>query len=101
VLLEVVAPDEARALAGPSQLDIRWLVRGPGDAPGSALLKGLEGFAWPTGAGRVYVGCEATALRQLRTTILAASGLDKERVIARGYWRVGAVNHPDHDYAKD
>jgi NADPH-dependent ferric siderophore reductase len=101
VLLEVVAADEARPLAGPAQTDVRWLVRGAGAAPGSALLQGLEGFAWPAGAGRVYVGCEATALRQLRTTILAASGLDKERVIARGYWRVGAVNHPDHDYAKD
>jgi NADPH-dependent ferric siderophore reductase len=101
VLLEVVAADEARPLAGPTQTDVRWLVRGPGATPGSALLKGLEGFAWPAGAGRVYVGCEATALRQLRTTILAGSGLDKERVIARGYWRVGAVNHPDHDYAKD
>ena len=101
VLLEVVAADEARLLAGPSQLDIRWLVRESGATPGSALLKGLEGFAWPAGAGCVYVGCEATALQQLRTTILAASGLDKERVVARGYWRVDAVNHPDHDYAKD
>ncbi len=101
VILEVVAADEARPLAGPTQTEVRWLVRAPGARPGEALLKGLEGLAWPAGSGRVYVGCEATVLRELRTTILAASGLEKDRVIARGYWRVGAVNHPDHDYAKD
>jgi len=102
VFAEVVAEDEARPLPGPAQTDVHWLTRGD-DATkaGSALLAAIEGFDWPAGEGRVYVGCESGAMRQLRGTILAASGLDKTRVVARGYWRVGAVNHPDHDYAKD
>ena len=33
--------------------------------------------------------------------IVEASGLDRKRIITRGYWRTGAVNHPDHDYALD
>jgi NADPH-dependent ferric siderophore reductase len=101
VLLEVVAPDEARALAGPPHTDVRWLPRAKGAAPGSALLAALDGFAWPAGTGRVYVGCEAVAMRELRAAIIASSGLPRDRVIARGYWRVGAVNHPDHDYDRD
>jgi NADPH-dependent ferric siderophore reductase len=101
VLIEVTGKDEERPLAGPGQTDVRWLVRGAGAEPGSALLTGLRGFDWPTGEGRVYAGCEATALRTLRTAILESSGLDKSRVVARGYWRVGAVNHPDHDYVTD
>lgn len=102
VLIEVPAADEARALAGPAQTDVRWLVRGedPSKA-GSALMAGLKELSWPATAGRVYAGCEATALRALRTALLDASGLDKSRVVARGYWRVGAVNHPDHDYVED
>jgi NADPH-dependent ferric siderophore reductase len=101
VLLEVVGADEARPLAGPAHTDVRWLVRGAGDAPGSALRAGLADVRWPDTAGSVYVGCESNAMRALRATILEASGLERSRVIARGYWRTGAVNHPDHDYDKD
>jgi NADPH-dependent ferric siderophore reductase len=101
VLLEVVGADEARPLAGPAQTDVRWLVRGAGDAPGSALRAGLADVRWPDTAGSVYVGCESNAMRALRATILETSGLERSRVIARGYWRTGAVNHPDHDYDKD
>jgi len=101
VFAEVVAREEARPLPHPAHTDVRWLVRGDATQAGSALLTAMEGFHWPAGAGRVYVGCESGAMRQLRSVILDASGLDKERVVARGYWRVGAVNHPDHDYAKD
>ena len=67
----------------------------------SALLAALEGFAWPAGEGRVYVGCESNAMRRLRAEIVAASGLERSRIITRGYWRIGAVNHPDRDYADD
>ena len=101
VLLEVVAADEARPLTGPAQTDVRWLVRGSGDAPGSALRSGLAGIAWPEGKGTVYIGCESNAMRALRATALETSGLDRSRVIGRGYWRTGAVNHPDHDYDRD
>ena len=78
------------------------LVRGEdASQAGSALMAGLADVTWPDAAGRVYAGCEATALRGLRTAVLEASGLDKSRIVARGYWRVGAVNHPDHDYVND
>ena len=102
VMLEVAETDEARMIAGPAGADIRWLARGddPGDA-GTALLAELAAFEWPTGNGRVYVGCESGAMRRIRAAVLEKSGLDKSRVIARGYWRVGAVNHPDRDYAED
>lgn len=102
VFVEVVAADEARALAGPLQTEVTWLPRGnDASAAGAALLKAIEGFKWPAGEGRVYIGCETGAMRRLRDAILASSGLDRSRVVARGYWRIGAVNHPDHDYATD
>jgi len=53
------------------------------------------------GRGRVYVGCEAAAMRRIRAAIVESSGLDRKRIITRGYWRIGAVNHPDRDYAED
>jgi NADPH-dependent ferric siderophore reductase len=102
VLLEVVAADEQRALPVPATGDVRWLVRGDNaQNAGDALLGALKSFAWPPGEGRVYVGCEAAAMRRIRQVIVESSGLDRKRVITRGYWRIGAVNHPDRDYAED
>lgn len=102
VFLEVAAPDEARPLPGPAQTEVHWLPRGD-DATraGEALLAAIGNFSWPPGAGRVYIGCESNAMRRLRGVILETSGLDKSRVVARGYWRIDAANHPDHDYAND
>ena len=97
VFVEVAGPNEERPLRAGA--DVRWYAR-PDDPQlaGSALSAALQKFAWPAGAGCVYIGCEATAMRKLRQEVLAASGLERTRVIGRGYWRIGAVNHPDRDY---
>jgi NADPH-dependent ferric siderophore reductase len=102
VFLETVADDEIRTLSGAKHADVRWLTRGvESQLAGSTLLAALSDFDWPTGEGRIYVGCEAAAMRRIRRAVVDASGLDRDRIITRGYWRIGAVNHPDHDYAKD
>lgn len=100
--IEVPSPSEERALAATRAADIRWLVRDERTAaPASALLAALSSFSWPAGAGRIYVGCEADGMRRIRSAIVPACGLDRSRVVTRGYWRQGAVNHPDHDYATE
>ena len=102
VLVEVPAVDEERPLPGPAGADVRWLVRGEDpQSAGWALLAGLEDFRWESGDGQVYVGCESAAMRRIRAVIVESSGLDRNRIITRGYWRIGAVNHPDRDYAED
>jgi NADPH-dependent ferric siderophore reductase len=100
VFLEVVSPAEQRVL--PGNADVRWFARGsdPKDA-GSALLEAFAEFTWPGGNGRVYIGCEADAMRRIRREVIASSELAPERVVGRGYWRIGARNHPDHDYAQE
>jgi NADPH-dependent ferric siderophore reductase len=100
VFVEADAATETRPLAGAPAVDVRWLVRGADGGAGSALEAALASFAWPSGAGRVYVGCESNAMRRLRSLIIERSGLGSDRVVARGYWRVGVGNHPDHDYAE-
>ena len=100
VLVEASA-GEARTLGGRADADVRWLVRGDeAFAAGSALEFALTTFSWPADAGRVYIGCESNAMRRIRAAVTDATGLDRTRIVARGYWRVGAVNHPDRDYAE-
>jgi NADPH-dependent ferric siderophore reductase len=103
VLMEVVDTHEVRPLHCAATVDARWLPRGddPREA-GKALLAALRGLGGlPDGPGRVYVGCEATAMRTLRGVLLDELGLDRSRLVGRGYWKLGAANHPDHDYGDD
>ena len=65
-------------------------------APGSILLSALrDGLA--AGPGFCWVAGEASAIRQARTYLVADGRLDRDSVVTRGYWRLGAVNHPDYD----
>lgn len=52
-------------------------------------------------ATAVWVGCEAQAVRRLRSLFLAERGHPAALVTTRGYWRRGEANHPDHDYGED
>jgi len=100
--IEVVDPGETRPLPGSPDARHHGLPRG--DDPrhaGAALLAALATHAWPVGPGRVYIGCEAQAMRRIREAVIAASGLERRRVTGRGYWQLGAVNHPDRDFAED
>jgi NADPH-dependent ferric siderophore reductase len=49
---------------------------------------------------RVWVACEANAMRRIRAHLLAA-GVPASTLTTRGYWRIGEANHPDHDYGED
>jgi NADPH-dependent ferric siderophore reductase len=101
VFIEADDAAEERPLAGPANADVRWLVRSPDAGPGQPLEEALAHFTWPSGDGRIYVGCESNAMRRLRPMIVERSGQSGARVVTRGYWRVGINNNPDHDYAED
>jgi NADPH-dependent ferric siderophore reductase len=50
---------------------------------------------------RIWVACEAAAMRRIRQHFLRDRGLPARSLVTRGYWRLGAANHPDHDYGDD
>ena len=40
-------------------------------------------------------------MREIRAYLLGERGLDRATVHTQGYWRIGAVDHPDHDLGDD
>jgi NADPH-dependent ferric siderophore reductase len=102
LLVEVVDAREERALPGAALTDIHWLPRGAdkNDA-GCALEAALRSMAPPDPGTRIYVACEAMAMRRIRQLLIDQLGVPRSQVIGRGYWKLGAVNHPDHDYGDD
>jgi NADPH-dependent ferric siderophore reductase len=100
VLLEDADEHEQRPLPSAAQLDIGWLHRGA-QAADALLEDAVRTMQLPAGSGRVYVGCEAAAMRRIRTHLLQDRGLDPATIVTRGYWKLGAVDYTDHDYGTD
>ncbi len=99
VFAQVGDAREERLLPGPSTKTVHWILRGSDGEV--ALAAALERFVWPEGNGRVYVGCEAGVMRRIRKELVETAGFERTRITTRGYWRVGAANHPDRDYGDD
>ncbi|MEO7953321.1 MAG: siderophore-interacting protein [Polaromonas sp.] len=102
VLIEVADAAEQRALQGPAQLEVQWIVRGPDNShAGRALEAALRRAGPPAGDARIYLACEAGAMRRVRKLLTDELGVERSRIVGRGYWKLGTVNHPDHDYGDE
>ncbi|MDP1741364.1 MAG: siderophore-interacting protein [Polaromonas sp.] len=102
VLLEVISAAEERPLHSAAQLDVSWLVRGTDHRlAGQPLAAALHALA-PVGPDtRIYLACEAAAMRRLRLQLVEVLGVNRSQIVGRGYWKLDVINHPDHDYGDD
>ena len=102
VFAEVTGADEERSLSTAVPMQVRWLPRGRDPRlAGTALEAALRATAPPPAGTRVYVACEAGAMRRIRQLLIDELGLPRSHVVGRGYWKLGTMNHPDHDYGED
>lgn len=102
VFLEVPAFAEAAALdAAHAGATLHRLVRADDDAaPGALLEAALRNATLPEGV-RVYLACEAGAVRRIRRHLLQERGMVPAQLVTRGYWKLGETDHPDRDYGED
>lgn len=103
VFVEVTDDAEMRPLSSRARIDVNWLPRGMDHhAAGQALEAALRALGpWPSGAGRIYVGCEAGALRRIRELLLKERGVERNTLVTRGYWKLGSANPSDRDFGDD
>ena len=101
-LIEVADAGEERALTTQAQAEITWLHRDPDPSQAdTALEAAVRALPIPEGDGRIYVGCEAAAMRRIRRHLITERGVDPARLVTRGYWKLGDTNYTDHDYGTD
>jgi NADPH-dependent ferric siderophore reductase len=109
VLIEVNdAADEFAIARNRQNIQLRWLHRAQpivghdGAArAGVELAAAVAAFELPPGAGRIYVACEADAMRGIRRQLLMERGVSRDWLTTRGYWKQGATDYPDRDYGED
>ena len=100
VHIEVDGPDDEIAMESRAKTSITWHHRRSGEAFGAELARAAREASIPDGA-RVWVACEAAAMRDIRRYLLTDKKVPRDALVTRGYWRVGEQNHPDHDYGED
>jgi NADPH-dependent ferric siderophore reductase len=100
VHIEVADADDVIKLAEPPKTLVSWHHRGADGAFGAELKAAAHAAAIPDGA-RIWVACEAAAMRDIRRYFTREMGIPAAQLVTRGYWRTGEQNHPDHDYGED
>jgi len=99
VHIEVDGPDDEIDFGGTAKASITWRRRDSG-AFGAELIAAAREADIPEGA-RIWVACEAGAMRDIRRYFTRERGIPAGQLVTRGYWRTGEQNHPDHDYGED
>ena len=100
VHIEVADADDEIAFDSPAKTTVSWHHRRSPGAFGAELDEAARAADIPAGA-RIWVACEAAAMRGIRRYFRNDRGLPPDSMVTRGYWRLGEVNHPDHDYGDD
>jgi len=103
VHLEVDAPVDLVTLPEHPGIELLWHCRADapaGTRPGDLLVRALQDDD-VSPAAYLWAGCEASAVRRIRSHALDVRSLPRDHVTTRGYWRVGEANHPDHDFGED
>ena len=98
--IEVAGPEDEIDFAGAAKTAITWHHRRDAGAFGAELDAAARVADIPDGA-RVWVACEASAMRDIRRYFTRERGIPAGQLVTRGYWRTGEQNHPDHDYGED
>jgi NADPH-dependent ferric siderophore reductase len=102
VFLEVVDGEDEVDIPAHPNTSVIWLHRGPDNThAGGPLEASLRNFPMPAGKGRIYVACESSAMRRIRAHLLTDKTINREHLTTRGYWKLGAVDHPDGDYGQE
>jgi NADPH-dependent ferric siderophore reductase len=100
VHIEVDGADDEIDFESKASLKVFWHHRQPAYEPGAELNHAVTAADMGTDT-RAWVACEATAVRLIRRHLLEDRRLPADSIVTRGYWRLGSVNHPDHDYGED
>ena len=101
LLVEVISAAEARPLHSAAKLVTQWLPRGTDHRnAGLPLERALRALQTVPPGAKIYLACEAAAMRRIRKLLQDELGVDRQHLVGRGHWKLDTVNHPDHDYGE-
>lgn len=101
-VLEASGSGEERNLGAIDKATPDWLHRGEDiSLAGKPIEDAIRSLRLPDGKGYLWIACEAGAMRRIRRYLIDERGLAPDQLVTRGYWKLGATDHPDGDYGQD
>jgi NADPH-dependent ferric siderophore reductase len=88
-IFEVRAPEDRQKIDAPAGVLQHWLVHPDPHQPSRAQLDLVETMPWPGGRLRSLIAGETDVVRSLRLFLRQDKGVERTRVYASGYWRIG------------
>lgn len=89
-VIEVPSTDDALEFPHPAGVEVVWIVRSEGFAPGVLALGRLRELALPDAPFHAYGAGEQSLASGVRKHLVGERGVDKNQVSFCGYWKVGA-----------
>lgn len=88
--VELADPADAQPTAGPTGVEVHWLVREPGAKPGALALETVRrDWTKPAEPMAAYLVGEQALPTGLRRWLVSDLGVPKAHVVFTGYWRLG------------
>ena len=101
LLVEVISADEARPLQSAAQLVTQWLPRDTDQRDaGLPLERALRALQTVPPSAKIYLVCEAAAMRRILKLLQDELGVDRQYIVGRGYWELDTINYSDHDHGE-
>ena len=100
IYVEVEGESEEQELTSDASIQIVWLHRGQ-KVPGELLEDAIRAVALLDPEDRVFVACEASAMRGIRRCLLDERHLGRHQIYTHGYWKHGTANHSDSDRGEE
>jgi NADPH-dependent ferric siderophore reductase len=86
-VVRIEDPADARAMRGPSGLEVHWVYSGVD------LIAAVRDLQWPEGEGFAWGAGEACTMRQLRDVLLHERALPREQTRVAAYWKYGSSEY--------
>ena len=91
-IIEVPTDEDALEFSHPAGVDVVWIVRPHGVAPGTLALEALGRTALPEAPFHAYAAGEQALASGARKHLVGERGVDKNAVSFCGYWKIGAAS---------
>ncbi|MCG5237962.1 siderophore-interacting protein [Xanthobacter oligotrophicus] len=98
VFVEIPEDADAQIIRSRADVGMTWLPRnGKEIGTTTALAEAMMAVALPEESGEVWFAAEASVVRAVRRHFQVERGLDRRRITASGYWKLGHTDFRDDD----
>ncbi|MGO2356523.1 MAG: siderophore-interacting protein [Marinomonas foliarum] len=98
-ILEVISEDDIQPLKHPEGIELKWVINPHPGKNNSLLLEVVKSLSWPKGSVSVWVACEFTNMKALRSFFKVEKEIEKDKFYISSYWKFGS-NEDQHKVVK-